>query len=40
MIIKTKEFSKEYPEGRYIFIEIEDDENLEAEVTDTDVLLE
>lgn len=32
MIIKIKEFTKEFPDGRYIYIEIEED--------DTDVLLE
>ena len=39
MIIKTKAFSAEYPEGRYIYIEIEDDVELEEEVMEI-VLLE
>jgi hypothetical protein len=35
MIIKVKEFTKDFPEGRYIYIELEEEEEVE-----TDVLLE
>ena len=44
MWIKVKEFTKDFPEGIYTYIEIEDDDfyenEEEMEVTDTDVLLE
>ena len=36
MIVKVKEYTKEFPEGRYIEIEVEDDEEEVSE----DVLLE